>query len=122
MTTKFGSASIMYVYGYVTHTLDAITPVSLLDLGFTLAQLKAADTVLISIEDNDLRWKCNDPDADGYVAVSASDGFPELAATKFEIWGYPNLVNLRLISQTGTCTVVMSLGRFGVAGDAGLAS
>lgn len=114
MAVKFGTAAIMSIYGFISDSFDAITPVSLQDLGFTLTQLKGADVALISIGDA-IRWKADDPDIAGYIAVTSAVGFPEDADTKFEIWGYPNLINLRMIAVTGTCAVTVSLGRFGAA-------
>ncbi len=79
------------------------TAKSLADLGFTEDQLKQADSAKISVEAQAIRYRMD------AVAPTASVGHPIAANATETIAGGSNLKNLRIIAQTSTATLQISL-------------
>lgn len=103
----------------MTETGDIVTPKSikglkgtvsgvaktLVELGFTTDEVTRSNMVLIAVENNNVRWW-----SDG-TTPTATDGIPVNSGESLEIYGWYNLLALKIIAQSGTATLQMMLAR-----------
>lgn len=109
MTVKYGTQTPYSIYAFLNADVTNLVALSLMDLGYTDEQVIAADVVYISIEGDDVRWRADGDDP------TTGEGIPEASDTKFDLWGFSNLRNFRIIAQSGTATLNMFLARQGGA-------
>lgn len=95
------------VYAFQTGTVNNSTAKSLLDFGFSAAEVAKADVVLISVEAQTIRYRL-----DG-TAPTSTVGHPE-AVGSFSSTGKDNNASLKIISTTGTATLQISLATVSV--------
>lgn len=96
------SSSTTYAYAFNDDSVGA-TARTLLDFGFTDAQLKKADYALISVDGSTARFRY-----DG-TAPTASVGQYVANGASLEIRGQQNIERLQFIATTGTAYVAITL-------------
>jgi hypothetical protein len=73
-------------------------------IGFTAAQVAAADVLIVSVEGQAVRWSV----APG-VAPTAANGHAAAVGDTFQIRGRTVIENFQVIAQTGTATLHCTL-------------
>lgn len=97
------------VAGYASRTVSvSSTALSFSDMGFTDDEIKQADSAHVSVFGNSVRYWYN-----GDVPT-ASTGHPIPQDGERIIRGQRNIKNIQFISTSGTATLAITLGTFGV--------
>lgn len=115
MTVKTGTFTSPIAYAFANDTVDTAAAISLIDLGFTEDEIKAADVVLIYVEDDDVRWRIDGDLANGGVAPDPTTTAGNVTAQDkyLEVWGRQNLAQLRIIAVNTSATLNATLSRYG---------
>lgn len=103
-----GSLAGVYTFASVTYSLPTTAGgKTLVNAGFTLAQLTAADVAYISVETSNLRYFTDE------TIPNTTNGHLVVAGQRFEIWLNQNIVNALLIAIGSAATIQITLGRLG---------
>ncbi len=104
---KTGNLQVAIAFAGENGTVTT-TAKSLVEFGFTAEEVRAADNAFISVESASIRWGFLD-----ILTPTTAIGIPQVANDTFDVWGWTNLENFRIIAQSGTATLNIILSRQG---------